>query len=519
MTIMTTKKNLVNLVLMSIVAAATVSFTACSDDVIEDNKKSDEVITAKENDRLLDPVGLVYTDFITSNDVTILNADTTEICVSKAYADKMGITNFVNRPMGIWDAKEHDSYLRRATEQRLVGDRYILKVKRSTIAEVIGGRDLVLNTGIYYNPAAAKTRSADTGMPEQAAKYIDENNVIHPAAITFKPVNGMTTRSAEGCYETYTIEELFDGGATTRNPFSDAWNWVKEKVSDGYNYVKEKTTYTIDANKTTYSVLRHKSQLKKEMKFECGPTENDTINVNFKCPLQFDLDYTLEIHAKGDISTVMIPRLNYLETYFDGYFAMNPELTLGFSKDVSLPKDKQRVNLAKINGIGVTFFIGVVPVHIDFDPSIYLKFTASLEGSAYVGLSYDFAAKFRAGMKYDNGWSGISNGEIVKNDFNLIKPTVELEAKAGVGLMLGVDVIIDKIAGPSLSMGPQVNAKATLSYSYWKDGGAWDFKAKATAGCAGEVGAKIKVLGFELADWKWPFEVGPQKTIFEYPKK
>lgn len=515
---MTTNKNLVNLMLMSIVATVAVSFTACSDDVIDDIKKGDEVVTAKEGEKLQAPVGLVYKDFITPSDVTILNADTTEIAVSKAFADKKGITNFVNRPMGIWDDKNHDSYLRRATEQRLVGDRYILKVKRSSLAEVIGGRDLVLNTGLYYNPETAKTRSANTGMPEEAAKYIDEQNMIHPAAICFKPVEGNMTRSAAGGYETIVVEDLFNEFPGTRGWFSDAWDWVKEKVSDATDYVVEKTTYTIDGDKKTYNVIRHKSELKKDMKFVCGPVEGDSISVNFKCPLQFDLDYTLEIHAKGDISTAMIPKLNYLETYFDGYFAMNPNLTLGFSKKVSLPKDMQRVNLCKISGVGVTFFIGVVPVHIDFDPSIYLKFMAELEGSAKVGISYDFATQFRAGVKYNNGWSGISNGEIVKNEFNLIKPNVALDAKAGVGLMLGVDIIIDKVAGPSIAMGPQVNANASLSYSLWKEGGEGDFKAKATAGFAGEVGAKIKVFGYELADWKWPFELGKQKVIFEYPK-
>jgi hypothetical protein len=524
---MKTKKNLANMMFMSIVAAATVSFTACSDDVI-DEQKNDNVITASQNSPLLEPAGLVYTDFITENDVTILTPDTTEISVSKAYADKMGIDNFVNRPMGIWDKKEHASYLRKATEQRLIGDRYILKVTRSSLAEVIGGRNLTLNTSLYYNPGAATTRAASTGMPEEAAKYIDENNIIHPAAITINSMPGedAMTRGAVADYGTWTVEEIFNGemDADTRwwNPFKAIKEKVIDKVVDkvveGYNYVKEKTAYTIDSDKNTYSILRHKSELKKEMKFECGPAESDTINVNFKCPIQFDVDYTLEVHAKGDVSSAWIPRLNYLETYFDGYFAVNPELKVGFSKDISLPKDKQRINLCKLGGIGVTFMIGVVPVHIDFDPSIYLKLTAALEGSAYVGLNYDFAAKFRAGVKYDNGWNGIGNGEIVKNEFSLIKPTVELEAKAGVGLMFGVDVIIDKIAGPTLAMGPQVNAKATISYTRWMDAGKWDFKAQATAGCAGEFGAKIKVLGYELADWKRPFELGPQKTIFEYPK-
>ena len=142
--------------------------------------------------------------------------------------------------------------------------------------------------------------------------------------------------------------------------------------------------------------------------------------------------------TQGQLSTGMLPKPTYLETYFDGYFGINPQLTVGFSKEVSLPKDKQRINLCKLTGVG-TFF------------------------------------------------------------------------------MIGVDVIIDKIAGPTINVGPQFNAKANLIFAPWSE--QLDMTAKVTAGCAGEVGAKIKVFGYELADWKWPFELGPQKTIFEYPKK
>ena len=45
--------------------------------------------------------------------------------------------------------------------------------------------------------------------------------------------------------------------------------------------------------------MHHKSELKKDMKFECGPTPADTINVNFQCPIEFDIDYTLEVHARA----------------------------------------------------------------------------------------------------------------------------------------------------------------------------------------------------------------------------
>ena len=91
---MKVKQSLSWLLSLLMLGAAAV-FTACSDD---DDKGDPNVIKAGENDPLGTPIGLVYTDFITENDV-VHNADTTELTISKALADKKGITNFVNRPM------------------------------------------------------------------------------------------------------------------------------------------------------------------------------------------------------------------------------------------------------------------------------------------------------------------------------------------------------------------------------------------------------------------------------------
>ena len=107
---MTTKKFLVKQVLMSSLTAGIFAFgfSSCSDDDFEspvNNNAADNAQVASNEDGIRKPYGLVYTDFINSNDVQILNADTTIISVSKAYADKMGITNFVNHPMGIWQTQ------------------------------------------------------------------------------------------------------------------------------------------------------------------------------------------------------------------------------------------------------------------------------------------------------------------------------------------------------------------------------------------------------------------------------
>lgn len=96
------KKNsvLVKSMLMSIITiVAAVSFSACSDDAGLTNESSEaEVLNSEPKE----PVGFIFNDFLTPEDIQILNADTTQISISKELADKKGIDNFVNRPMGIW---------------------------------------------------------------------------------------------------------------------------------------------------------------------------------------------------------------------------------------------------------------------------------------------------------------------------------------------------------------------------------------------------------------------------------
>ena len=67
----------------------------------------------------------------------------------------------------------------------MVGDRYIIDVVPATMAEVVGEKKVNLQTNIYVNndAAAVKTHAAGDNIPEYAAKYVDANNIIHPAAI------------------------------------------------------------------------------------------------------------------------------------------------------------------------------------------------------------------------------------------------------------------------------------------------------------------------------------------------
>ena len=516
------KNRLLSLLLTVTMLATAAVFTACSSDD-DAPEKDPNVIIAGENDPLGQPIGLVYTDFLTPNDVTH-NADTTELSISKALADKKGITNFVNRPMGIWDDQQHRSYLRRATEQRLVGDRYVLKVVRSSIAEVTNGQEVQLNTKLYYNPTRMVTRGgltrASQGDPE-ADKYVDDNNVIHPAAITLrtKPNSGANSEDldlSQAGTRTITIEQMFSGRTDGANSWlSDLWDDIVEAVEDAWDAAVEATSYDWNDNKS-WSLLKSKTTISSDIKFNCGEKSGDTISLRFRCPIEFNLDYTLNIRSHGSIETAFVPVPSYLKTYIDGYFEANPQLRIGFSKVVTLPEDKQRIKLFSFSGIGYTFFIGPVPVAIDIDPSVYLKFTSTLKGNAYLGVQYDIATKFRVGVQYEDGsLSGIGEGEKVKDEFSFINPKAELEFLGGVGLFFGVDIIIEKLGGPTFNIGPQVNINAKLSYQMGDDRINASIEGK--AGIGGEVGAKLKIFGFELADWRTYFDIGPQWTIFKYP--
>ena len=552
---MTTKKNLVKQVLMSIVTAGIFSFSfslaSCSDDELVDNGLGVE--TAHEQDYngpLQEPYGLSYYDFLAAEDVTILNADTTQISVSKALADKMGIQSFLGHPMGIWDHPEHRPYLRRATKEKLEGDRYILNVIQSSIAEVLAGNDkeYQLSTELYVNtdPASTRTRAIENNTPEFAARYIDEKNVIHPIAITFRRAEGdqrALTRNAaaeNGIYGTYLPDQLLglQDDPATRGLDDDIWNFIKkgaEAVGNWFKdiavgtaewfkaqakamekWLKENTQYDINWDKRN-TLINIDSKVETKVPIQCGKDSKDTINVYVKAPVKFNLNYTFILQADG--SVVEKPNLRRFEASVDGRFNFEPEVRLGFNGKLELPKDKQKIDLVELDGITVVFYIGYVPFCVDFNPSLYLKFKAEVEGKATMGVKYEFDSWFKGGILYEGYGDprGISESKVTKSKVSFIKPTAEFNASAGVGLMFGCEMIIDKLVGPELAVGPQLTADAGLTLTpFEKD--PVNFEASVDFGLTGEIGAKLKVWKWEIAEWNVDLDFGLNWNIYKYPK-
>ena len=499
---MTTKKNLVKTMFMSILTTGffTFSFSSCSDELEAQNADSQQVPDGAKTE-LFAAYGLTYQDFNSPSDVTILNADTTEISVSKDLADKLGITTFVNHPLGIWHQIEQLPYARKATAEKLVGDRYILTVVPATLAELIGEKEVQLNTDLYVNnniKAGAVTRAGGVDMPAYAAKYVDGDQVIHPAVIHLTDPLGYgkgyhdpdeqpsMTRSAsdDGCYDYIVPEQMNSTRASAR-----------------------------------CRIMSLKQEIKAHKKFGFGEGKNDSVEFNLNVPIDFELNYFITLNGGVDWKVcIPVPNVKKFEAGLDGKFAFSPQLTVGFNKALTVA---EKYNIVNFEGYSFTFWVGCVPVVIKCQPNLYAQVDGKVTGQAVMGIKYDYENNFKVGVGYTkgDGWNVINEFNEVKNEVSFIRPQVKVHAETGVGLYLGMNVMIYGVAGPTVSVGPRLGAQADLKISPFEQN--WnektDFSASVDLSVNATAGAKLKVLGYELAEYKATFRLAGPWCLWKYP--
>lgn len=491
---MTTKKMTVRSMLMGIATTVFISFGLSSCTGNEDNPSTPEP-QPQQDYSAFEAYGLTYHNFDKSDDVKILNADTTEIAVKKSLADKLGISTFVNHPIGIWDAPSHLAYGRKAIEERLEGDTYILKVTKVTVAELIGDKAAQLSTDIYVN----KNFKASNHL---SAKYTDEDGKIHPAVVLMTDPYGYDKKYhlegdkhsskqlhaiQAGEYEYKTAEELFAERANG--------SWSKRIIS-----MHDKIEFD------------HNIPLSKE--------PGDSINIAGEIPIDFELNYflTFDPEVYWEHWWTVIPDLivRKFETGLEGEFGFHPSATIGFKKEIKLPEDKGKVKLASFNGFSFSFMVGPVPVTVVVEPGIYLQLDASASGAVKLGFAYDYSNSFRAGIRYDygRGWSNISSYEVKENEFNFILPQMDFKAEAGIAIFMAAAAKIYDVAGPELGIGPRLGAEAELTVSPT----GIDYRQEANMRLQAWAGAKIEILGYSLAEWSTRFDLAGPWTILKYPE-
>ena len=494
-------KNLVKTMFMNILTAGifTFAFTACSDEI--DNMSDNQQAPEGADTALLEAYGLTFENFIADNDVIILNADTTQLSISKAYADKMGITSFVNHPMGIWHKVENLPYIRKATAEKLVGDRFIVDVVPATVAEIMGDKKMNLQTDIYVNNdvGAVKTRAAGDNIPEYSAKYIDDNDVIHPAYIHLTDPYGYDTD--------YNTEDDQPSAAQTRAAASGEYQYISaDEIADG------QTRWGCHNR-----IISFENELEKKFNFAVGKGSSDSVWIAFKSKLEFGLNYFITLDGGVRWNWIIPdPYLKKFEAGLDGNFGFHAEVGMGFTKEWELDKDKFRKKLFTFKGYTFTFWIGPVPVAIVTDPHLDIALDAKVAGSLETSLTYDYANTFKAGFGWADGqgFYPITSFSEDEDELYFNPPQLKFHAEAGVGLYLVCDLKIYGMAGPELGVGPRLGAELEGKCSIAEE--EVSFKAKVGLSVNAVIGAKLEVLGYELAEQQLTFALLDEVPIWAF---
>lgn len=492
-TIMKTKKNLSKSMFMSIITTVVFcfGFAACSNDNLDNPSEGMDAAADRASEEAnYQPYGLTYHNFENIGDVQILDPDTTEIAVKKSLADKMGIITFVNHPIGIWDSPSHLAYGRKVLEEKLIGDTYILKVKEATVAELVGDKLAQLSTDMYVNQDtnAVKASAAESDVPEYAVRYMDKDGMYHPAVIQM----------------TGSEYEVVDG----QEP---AYNVGNSRYGE-YDYITAEDFIAKDPSNGSRRVLNVNKTFNLKCKIPVGK-DAAAIEIAGKLPVNYNLNYTLTLDPGLKWDRGLKAYVKKFETGLDGEFGIHPQATISFKSGLSLPEDKGKIKLVQFQPYIFTFMVGPVPVVITVEPELNLKFDASVSGAINMGFQYDYSNTFKAGIKFeDNRWSVNRGCNVNENKFSLNRPEVQLKAEAGIGLFLTTAVKVYGIAGPELGVGPRIGAEATMTAS---DKGL-KFNAEANMKLQAWAGAKIGLLGFNIAEWSTRFDIFGPWQIWKY---
>lgn len=492
------------LFLTALTLLSAVALTSCrdskSDDVAKDVSNGLETVVkpidAKGND--LSPIGLTYHSFASDNDVEILNSDTTEIAVSKELADRLNITVFKGRTMGIWQKINQLPYIRKVLDEELVDDRYILQVERGTVADVLGECNAEICTEMFVDKdkqASLRSAEATVGDVRQfVSKYTDHDNVIHPAAVLLT--------------DPYGYEKPFvyaDELATTPQ---------KRVSSDGYLYYTPETMLGMEGGLgASGKILSVYTELERKIRV---PIKVDTLTIWITCPLVFELNYRLSLNTYWTRKYLFVytPHVRNFEAGVYGKVEFEPQITFGYQVKQTMPSDKSTIPIARFNGYTFVFMVGVIPIPMSVTPTLDYSFYYKLSGKAYSRIKYEYKETYDVGIRYNenSGWEPYNDTKVLKNSTKLYPVRADFRAVASTGFLLGAEVLIGGCAGPQMSIGPTLFLDSKLSVDFYRK--SYSYRADLDFGIYAMLRAKLTFLGYLITEWNTYAQIGPTLKLF-----
>ena len=448
------------------------------------------------------PLVMTFQDFITPDDVQLISSDTTNISVSKAYADKMGITDFNDRAVTIWKSIGTVPFVRIIKDSEVENDKIILTTVKGEFCDMFENLEMSLETSLYvnrdYQPSVATRAGTTYDVNDVSGKYIDAAGVYHPAVIIFAEdspaVKSLQTRSGE-TKNYFTAEELLED-----NLAFDIIDFHTDITLD-FAYPKtdkpdedkdKKDEDQEDETKSGISLMAEDHDAKLHIKGKLGAQAK------------------LSAYANVNISWFSLKKF---ETGVTGDAQLSAKLSVGVEKKIKQEWEQTFLNLGELTSV---FWVGIVPVPFTVKSTLKGKVEASATASAMAYASAKYKIGFEKGCRYtsDNGWEDTSKETKTEKRFSFdgVKGSAKLEAEAGV--FVEVKILLAGSAGPTIAVGPKLSAEAEASATLDTDKFVVDVFAGAYAGLSGEIGAKVEILGYTLAKWSTGFDLF-KFTLFE----
>lgn len=200
-----------------------------------------------------------------------------------------------------------------------------------------------LQTDIYVNnDINPLTRAAGSDIPAYAAKYVDENNVIHPAVIHLTDPYG------------YDNDVHYPGDEPSANQ-------TRAAQSGEYQYI---TADELAASNTRWGIrkrlLAYDKTIGNKLK-HAAKGSSDSIYVEYEIKTDFELNYFLTLEGGMKWSGILPePYVKKFETGVDGHFDFGAKIEFGVEREWKLKEKDGKIPLAKFPGYTFTTITRIV---------------------------------------------------------------------------------------------------------------------------------------------------------------
>ena len=476
--------NIKFLKLSIIMTIAMVVMSACEKDSVDPgaNPGGNDSINTGMDSLDFSPFVMTYEDFITPNDVQIISSDTTLISVSSAFAEKMGIIDFENRPVTIWRTIGTVPFVRIIKDAKVESDKIILTTTRGEFCDMFKDLEVSLVSDLYvdrdYVPKKITRAGTDEEVTDISGKYIDSEGVYHPAVVIFDK----------------------------NSPIAQS---IKTRTGTDKNYF---TAEEYLENNLTWDMVNLNTDFEFDYKYPSKPKDGES---NFKASahIKGKVGVSARLSAYANLSIGFF-KINKLETGVRGSAGATAKVSVLLQEKL---KKEWEQDLAFLGETSMVFWLGWVPVPFTVVNTLKQKTEASASASVELYASGKYTLDFEKGCAYDsgNGWRSTSKESKVSKSFKFEGVRGTAKAETNTGTYYEVGFYLCGCAGPTLSFGPSIGATAEVEAKVNTDA---EIEVKATAnayaGLSGEVGAKVKVFSYKLAEWKTTFDL-LKVTLFD----